>query len=378
MVTIKSVSSTRSNTEDAYHELISQIHTNPQLIIFFSSTTQNFKQLSDLFHEQYPQSEVIGLTTSGEIGPKGLLENSVAATSFEGNDFRAKGVLIEDIVKYPIFYRDQLLQAAEDLGINPSSKMPSNEGLGLVFPNGIVGAEEKMLSIVNSIFDGDGFPLFGGTAGDDIKFKATYVSYNGVVSSTGGVVVFIKTSQQFYIQKENIFVSTGKKIKITKADTENRIVLEINGNRASDEYARLIGVSTKELPNYFMTHPIGRAINDEVYIASPFQVLSNGAIQFYCQIFENATVDLLKPKDPIATLHESLTSFQNKFNRLEGVLAINCILRKLQFKEEGITNIINQNLEKLPNLSGFVSYGEQLNNMQLNQTFILLGFGSLK
>lgn len=197
MVNIKSVSSTKQDTTSAFNELTQQLHTNPQLILYFSSTTQNFEQLTNLFHERYPNSEVIGLTTSGELGPSGFLENSVVATSFEGADFHARGVFIDDIVKYPIFYRDRVIQALDDVGINRNANNLSNEGIGLVFPNGIVGAEEKMLSVVNSVFAHDGFPLFGGTAGDDVKFDATYVSYNGKISSTAGVVVFIKTKEQF-------------------------------------------------------------------------------------------------------------------------------------------------------------------------------------
>lgn len=336
----------------------------------------DFEQLSLAMNEAYPQAEVVGLTTSGEIAPSGLINNSFSAMAFEQT--MTKAVLMKDIERYPIFYRKELQEALSQVKINSKAYDLTKEGLGLVFPNGLISAEEKMLSVVNSVFEHDGFPLFGGTAGDDIKFQATYVSYNGEVTSKGGVVIFMNPDLDFVIQKENIFVPTGKKMKVTKVDIETRTVLELNGKKATTEYARLLGVSESQLSNHFMTNPIGRTTGEEVFIASPFQVLPNGGIQFYCQVHLGSVVDLLEPKDPVETLKESLHRFESKFQRIEGVLAINCILRKLQFENQRLIPTLNQQFKNLPSLCGFSSYGEQLDKMQLNQTLVLLGFGQKK
>ena len=53
----------------------------------------------------------------------------------------------------------------------------------------------------------------GGSAGDDLKFKATYVSHNGVSSSHGAVILFVRTSRKFKIYKENIFQRSGKSVE---------------------------------------------------------------------------------------------------------------------------------------------------------------------
>lgn len=378
MVQIKSASSSKNSTLEAFREIKSGVHNEPKLLLFFASTTQSFEELTALFHEAFPQSEVLGLTTVGEIGPKGISEHGVSAMSFNGNNFSAKGVMIKDIVKYPIFYRDHLIQGLKEVGIDRNSRNIENEGLGLVFPNGLLGAEEKMLSVVNSVFKQEGFPLFGGTAGDDEKFQETLVSYNGDVSNTAGLVAFIKTDDDFVIRKENIFQTTGKEMKITKSDTESRTVFEMNGKKATSEYARLLGVPENQLSKHFMSNPLGRAVNEEIYIASPFQTQSDGSIQFYCQIFQDSVVEILEPKNPVDTLKSTVAEFKEEFSQLDGVLGINCILRKMQFKNQGIVATLNKELETIPNLGGFCSYGEQLNNTQLNQTLILLGFGKRK
>lgn len=375
---IHSTYSNHKSTLEAFSEVKKNLESNPKLILFFVSTNYDFNELTRLFHEHFADSEIIGLTTTGEINVNGLSEYSMSVTSWSGADLKVAGVLMDDIEKYPIFYRRKLLESAAKVGINLKSSNIHQEGLGLVFPNGLIGAEEKMLSIVNSIFPYDGFPLFGGTAGDNAKFVETLISYNGRVSAKGGAVLFLKSNDDFYLYKENIFTITNKKMKVTKASMDERIVHEFNGKKAAAEYARLLGVNVKELSNYFMTNPLGRKINDEIWIASPFQILSDGSIQFYCEIFQDSTVYILEPKSAVETIKESVENFKKQFASIEGVIGVNCILRKLQFENQKIVGNINKELAKLPNLCGFSSYGEQMNKNQLNQTMVLLGIGKRK
>lgn len=372
---IQSALSKLRDTSQAFQEVSVQLHTDPALILFFTSTVHSFEQLTVLFQDKFPNCEVVGVTTTGEIGPQGFSDQSLSAQSFSQEFGQIEALLIDNIEKYPIFDRNKLIHSAKKLGIHVESERIDEEGLALIFPTGLVAGEEKMLSIVNSIFRYDGFPIFGGTAGDDAQFVQTVVSLNCRQSFKGGVVVFIKPNLDFYIQKENIFTSTGVSMKITKADAEKRIVYEMNHEPATKAYARALGISEQQLPQYFMTNPLGRRFNEELFIASPFQVEANGALAFYCQVFQDAVVELLEPKDPVQTLQNTLAQFTSQFNKLEGVLACNCILRKLQFQEQGLFPALNSQLSQLPNLAGFCSYGEQLNKSLINQTLVLIGFG---
>ncbi len=375
---LKTSHTINKNTEEAFLEVRKQISSNSKLIVFFSSTIYCFQTLTKRFQECFPHAQIVGITTTGEINKNGFSKDSLSVMSFEGEDVRAKSLLMEDIHKYPIFYRDDIIKSLSEVGIDRNSQQIQNQGVGLVFPNGLIMAEEKMLSVVNSVFKYDGFPIFGGTAGDDLKFQQTFVSCNGAISSTGGVVVFLKTKEDVLIHKENIFKTTGKVMKVTKADSDQRIVNEFNGKKASSEYARLLNVPEGKLANYFMSNPIGRIINDEIWIASPFQIFGDGSIQFYCQIFQDSIVEILEPKSPLDTLKESMDHVRTVFQQINGVLVANCILRRLQFESENLSPAINKEMSKLPNLCGFSSYGEQLGKNQLNQTMVLLAFGKKK
>lgn len=375
---IKSALTINKNIDVAVRELTTQLHRNPSLVLFFASTSYNFEQLTKVLHNYYPTAEIVGVTTTGEIGPDGFSEHSLTAQSYSQSFGKVKSFLMKDIEKYPIFDRANLLEAASSIGIQTAARDIERQGLAYVFPVGLKSGEEKMLSVINSIFKYDGFPIFGGTAGDDAKFKVTKVSVNGEVSASGGVTVFMKPTVDFHIYKENIFESMGHQVKITKADAEKRIVYEMNHRPAAEVYAEIIGTSVSNLASQLSFHPIGRKFNDDFLIASPFEPLPDGSISFYCQVYEGATVEILKPKNAVNEVSRTLQHFNDTFTELYGALACNCILRKLQFENERIFPALNNQLKKLPNLCGFSSYGEQLNKSQLNQTLLMIGFGTLR
>ncbi|MER2105495.1 MAG: FIST N-terminal domain-containing protein [Solibacillus sp.] len=375
---IQSAQTAVKQTERAVEDIVRQLHKEPALILFFSSTIHSFELLTQLFQLKYPSAQIVGVTTTGEIGPDGFSEASLTAQSYGKGFGRLQAVLMDDISKYPIFYRADLIQAAKSIGIQLTKKPAKKDGLAIVFPVGLKAGEEKMLSVVNSIFAYDGFSIFGGTAGDDAKFEATTVSVNGRMTTTGCAVVFMNPSMDFFIKKENIFQGTGKKMKITKADAEKRIVYEIDGKPAAKVYANLIAVAERDLTKHWARYPLGRQFNHDFLIASPFQVREAGAIEFYCQVYEGAVIEVLEPKNPLLEMQKTITEFTNTFSELYGVLGCNCILRKLQFQQENVVQSLNKELKALPNLCGFSSYGEQLNKSQLNQTMLLLGFGKLR
>ncbi|WP_274309391.1 FIST signal transduction protein [Solibacillus daqui] len=364
--------------KQAVDELALTIHKDPALLLFFASTSYSFDELVSCFTNKFPKSQIVGVTTTGEIGPTGFDEFSLSVQSYASQIGKFQATLMTDIAKYPIFERQKLVDTAKQLGIPLHSKNIENEGLAFVFPVGLQAGEEKMLSVVNSIFEQDGFPIFGGTAGDDAKFEATYVSVNGEFTTTGGAVIFIKPSVDFYIIKENNFESMGKKVKITKADPEKRIVYEMNGRPAAEVFAQALGVSVTALDKNWALHPLGRKLNNDFYNASPFMLRESGAIEFYCQVYEGTTLEILQPRDAIVEMEKTIDNFTNHFTQLNGVLACNCILRKQQFQQERLMEKMNERLKQLPNLCGFSSYGEQLNKSQLNQTMLLIGFGKLR
>lgn len=377
MTKVKVYKSLNKDSKKAFNEVANKIDSTSKLILFFASTIYSYDELVSLFCDKFPNSQVVGLTTVGEINNLGIHENSLTVASFAGPGFNTKAVFMEDIQKYPVFQRDELITAANATGINMNSKNLEKEGFALVFPNGLINAEERMLSIVNSIFPNEGFPIFGGTAGDDSKFVKTYNSLNRKISDTSGIVIFVKLQEDFKIYKESIFEPfSDKTLVATKVDVEGRKVYEFNGRKASEEYARILGVTERDLESKFMAHPLG-FVAKQLSVGSPMCVNSDGSISFYCQVSRNAEMKILNPLDVLQTMDKTVQMMNSDFKSIEATLTINCILRKIQFQQTNLIQQVNQRFEKMPNAFGFCSYGEQLSNEQINQTLILLTIGKL-
>lgn len=377
MTAIHVYKSVERDTVRAFQEATAHISINNKLLLFFASTIYDYEQLVTLFCQKFPNTKVVGLTTVGEISPQGIHENTLTVSAFSGDDLHVSAVFMENIHRFPIFQRNELVQAAQSIGMNLHSTAPEREGFAIVLPNGLINAEERMLSIVNSLFKTEGFPVFGGTAGDDAKFVATKTSLNERISTTSGIVIFVKLRAQFKIYKESIFEPFSDDVLVaTKVDVENRKVYEFNGKPAAAEYARLLDVQVGQLEQKFMAHPLG-FVGKQLSVGSPMCVNDDNSISFYCQVARNAEMRVLQPLDILQTMDNTVAQLTRDFKQIEGVFAINCILRKIQFQQTNMLQEVNKRFSQMGNVFGFCSYGEQLQNEQINQTLVLLAIGTL-
>ena len=377
MTAIHVYKSVERDTVRAFQEATAHISINNKLLLFFASTIYDYEQLVTLFCQKFPNTKVVGLTTVGEISPQGIHENTLTVSAFSGDDLHVSAVFMENIHRFPIFQRNELVQAAQSIGMNLHSTAPEREGFAIVLPNGLINAEERMLSIVNSLFKTEGFPVFGGTAGDDAKFVATKTSLNERISTTSGIVIFVKLRAQFKIYKESIFEPFSDDVLVaTKVGVENRKVYEFNGKPAAAEYARLLDVQVGQLEQKFMAHPLG-FVGKQLSVGSPMCVNDDNSISFYCQVARNAEMRVLQPLDILQTMDNTVAQLTRDFKQIEGVFAINCILRKIQFQQTNMLQEVNKRFSQMGNVFGFCSYGEQLQNEQINQTLVLLAIGTL-
>jgi hypothetical protein len=369
--------SKNKNIQEAVREITENIlQENIKLVMFFVSPIYDFKYVSEEIYNKFPNCEVIGTTSAGEICNKGFEDDGLLAISISSREMKVGSVLIENGDGYPILYKDKVAETMNNIGLNPSSSNISDKGFGIGLFNGIFCMEEKLLSVIYSVIKDPEFKIVGGTAGDGLNFKKTFISYNGKVINNGCVVTFIKTDNPFYITKENIFKLAGKTMTATKVDVRNRTIYEFNGKPAATEYARVLGINERDLHKHLTTNPLGRMIGDEIFIATPIQINPDKSIPVYAQVLPNSMIDILEPLDPKEVLHETLSEVKEKVPNLKLVIGFNCLLRTIYFKEENITgdlsNIFN---EYIPLLCGFSSYGEQFGKFHMNETLTLLALG---
>jgi hypothetical protein len=371
MLNIKNANVSGDNVKEVVAKAIDTIKQDEtKLVIFFSSTKYDFETVSKMFNEGFKNIDVIGCTTSGEIGPSGFCEGSISAMSIAADDFQTSTYIMKNIKTRAMVARKDLNLVGEKIGFKSDD---SENGFIITLIDGMQASEEKVMNTVGSCYPN--LPLIGGSAGDDLQFKATQVSANGEVYENAAVITFVKTNKKVFLYKENIYVPTDIEFKVTQIDVSNRAIVELNGRPAAQEYAKALGVTVDDLPNHFMKNPLGRVIGDSIFITAPREIIDGDSIAFYSLTLRDATVKLLKPIDAIQEAKKTVEAIKAELPNCKGVILFNCILRYLQFKNENICKEIAQEFSTCGTVCGFNTYGEQLNKLQVSQTLTLIALG---
>ena len=346
------------------------------VIMFFAAAEYDFPTLAVKIKEAFPKAEVLGVSAPGEITPKGFIKQSLVVTALSCSKTSFQGVLIDNVDKFPIIDKAKLEQAALKCGISINSASSHKDAFALTFINGVCNAEESFLSFFHAVIKNDQFIIAGGSAGDNLEFKKTYISYNGTVAVRGAVVLFVKTRCAFDVRKINIFKSTGKRMTITKADMLTRTIYELDGQNAKQHYCKNLGISESQVDAVILDHPLGRNFNNKLYISSVVSFSPTGSINVFTRVVPNTIVDILEPADTLQILSDNLAEISKKVPRFGCALVIPCLLCTIGFEKRHLCGKITDLLNNaFPTFCGFSGFGEQFGKLNNNQTIIMVVIG---
>jgi hypothetical protein len=240
--------------------------------------------------------------------------------------------------------------------------------LGLVLVDGLSGSEERVMDklgdLTNVIF-------IGGSAGDDVAFKQTFVAADGRATSNAAVLALLECPNGFDIIKTQSFHATQRFLVPTRVDKAAREVLEFNGKPAAGAYAEALAVKPEDLSAQFMAHPLGLMIGGEPFVRSPQQVVGD-AVRFYCGVDEGMKLAVL---DSTAIVDDTAAALAKALKRnpgAKGLLNFNCILRTLELEAKGLTKEYGAVFADFPT-AGFSTYGEEYMG-HINQTATMVLF----
>ena len=340
------------------------------IVLFCASINYNFEELSKAMKDQFPNAVVMGCSTCGEISPDGFTDGGIVVAGITCPGSKVSGVLLEGAHKFLYASKNQIENAAAECGI---SRDNSKNSFALIFVNALFNAEENVLAVLHAVL-GNGFPVVGGSAGDDLQFSKTYVSLDGKVANDGVAILFVRTNEKFHILRENIFRSTGKVLNITEADTENRKIISIDGQNPTRRYAQILGVSENELKENMELQMMGRVFGSHIFVSSIQGFNSDGTINLYSRLLPNTPVEVLEPVDIMQTVKATCDTVLKNIPRPGVVFMVNCIQRTIRFKNQHIDAKIRDvyNNAFHESFIGFTSYGEQINRIHSNSTFVIL------
>ena len=320
--------------------------------------------------ERFSDTPLIGCTTAGEHISNAHHNGSLVVMGLKTPRIRWTTSLVDDVNTFDeATARVQSDQLFAQLGV-ARDEVDAQKQFCLVFIDGLSCKEEVISSLMADALEG--VPLLGGSAGDDLKFKGTYVYHAGKAWPHAAVFALANCDAPFEVIKHQHYTTTPKSLVITRADVATRRVYEMDGYPAIEAYARALDMPvSKVTTEVTFMNPLTFVCNDEIYVRSILRVEPDGSILFYCGIEEGMVLSVGGHEDMQTALSRDLSGEKRRLPTADLFIACNCILRALESdklkQHEPIAHILHKYGK---HVIGFDTYGEQLGGLHINQTLV--------
>lgn len=342
--------------------------------ILFISSHYDRSRLTEAI-ARFMGPHVVACTTAGELSPAGYVEHSISGISFHGDAFNVETIPIDDVQSLSV-------ENSAFIGERVSQVRKKRERLGetakcfsILLIDGLSGREEVVAGLLSKYLLE--IPLVGGSAGDDLLFRRTYVYSGGRFLPNAAVLVLVTTTLPFEVFKAQHFRETDKKVVITASDPETRTVYEIDGERATESYAQALGLDVAGFgPQVFSRHPLMLRVGNDYYVRSIQKANPDGSLSFFCAIDDGLVLTLAEPENFVQTLERLFGNIRSRFESVDCSLIFECVLRRLEVlamseeRKKKIVEIFRENSS-----IGFHTYGEQFGSLHINQTVTGVVFG---
>jgi hypothetical protein len=360
----------------AVEELKNQFSSQPAaqgIILFFCSALYDLTTIAASFNTLFPDAEIVGCTSAGEIGPEGYVEQSISAVFFPRDDFSVNIACLRDLNERT---ETDCQQFVQELLVRQNQSLKQNNFHHSFAMQLIDGVSKKEETISYNLQKRLGsIPLFGGSAANYLNSEHTYVFYRGEFLANSSLLLLFSTNRLFRLFKTQHFSGSGEPLVVTAADINNRTIIELNGLPATDVYAHQIGCRTDQLnASLFAASPIVIKLNGNEYIRSIQYANDDGSLRLYCAIDEGVILRVAHGTDLITDLQRQFNKLQDALGSIALTIICDCILRHKDIENKqqlpAVSDILMHN-----HAIGFSSFGEQFGGLHLNQTCTGIAFG---
>ncbi len=222
------------------------------LVIYFAAPgTMASGDRYDDIKSRFPEADIVGCTTGGEIAGDEVLDDSVVATAVRFEKTRTQ------VAVTAVAAGGSSEAAGKELAGQLSARDLNSV---FVLSDGInVNGSELVRGFRGVI--GDNIPLTGGLAGDGADFGTTYVGCNGTPVS-GQIVAVGFYGDALRIGHGSIggWDPFGPERVITRS--EGNVLFELDGQPALDLYKKYLGEEAEKLPGSALLFPLRVAPKD--------------------------------------------------------------------------------------------------------------------
>ena len=333
------------------------------LVVLFVSPEADPELVAVAAGEFFAGTSVIGCTTAGEISSRGYTDGEIVAVGFPDAHFVStiqfvddlENLSRQDLVSETTRLRGELIRLAPDW----------LSEFAFLMVDGVSLLEDQLVSTLGIALGHVSF--FGGSAGDGLDFKQTFVLYDGRMHRNAAVMALIRSDCAVKVFNFDHLVPTERKMVVTKADPERRVVRQINAEPAAREYARIVGLDPEQLsPFIFAAHPVVVKVGGKYHVRAIQKVEPNGDLTFFSAIDEGLVLTVADPSDIAEHLTEAMGEL-SRDGQPQAIIACDCILRRLEAEQKQAIGALSRILSA-NNVIGFNTYGEQINSVHVNQT----------
>lgn len=204
----------------------------PNASILFAGIDHDFTLLLKKVNAEYPEIELIGCTTDGELSSvHGYTDDSITLMVFCSDELSFNAGIADGISQ-------DTVNTARNAVDSTVSRLLVEPTLCIVTPSGLTASADIMLDGLK-LGLGETFPIFGGLAGDQWNFNCTYQFYHDAVFTDALPFLLISGPLLYSFAIETGWTPIGRKEQITKSD--NRVVYEIGGDTALQFYNHYLG-----------------------------------------------------------------------------------------------------------------------------------------
>lgn len=311
---------------------------------------------------------VFGCTSAGQITPDGYASDALLLIAFPSRWFRCAPTLIEALCPFSF---SAIATAVEATASEFQHRTGWNR-LALLFTDGLSKQEDLLVSTLEAVLPE--IPVFGGSAGDGLDFAETFVLCDGRFHTDAAVLLLIETALDMQGFSFDHFLPTEQQLIITRADPEERLVFEINGAPAAQEYARLVGCSRAALsPEVFAENPILVHHEGSYFVRAVADATEGDALSFMAAIDDGVIMTLGHGEEMIESLRRGLTRKTATCERPDFILGFDCVLRRLEVEQKQLCRPVSE-IFRESRVLGFNTYGEQHRGVHMNQTFVGVAF----
>ena len=348
---------------DAVAQLVARLGHGLAHVLMFIDAEADFDRIIAEAQVAFAPALVVACTTAGEISETGYTEGDIVAAGFPAAHFSTVPLLVTDLDR---------LDASDFVGEVIRTRMALDarapefaHAFAFVVVDGLSRCEDHLMATLASGMSS--VPVFGGSAGDGVRFDRTRVALDGVSYRNAAVISFVRTACPVRVFSLDHLEQGEARMVVTRADPARRIVCEINARPAAREYARILGKNPDFLSQFtFAAHPLVVRVGGRHHVRAIQRVTDDGALVFFSAIDEGLVLTLAKVGDIGAHLEAALAEIAAE-GPIDTIIACDCILRRIEATQKQAARRVSE-LLSAHNVVGFNTYGEQVGAKHVNHT----------